>query len=273
VKEKRHLLAHVLQQPVSQTYLNPTLSESEQAEYEALVARLDEGEPLAYLLGSAEFWSLSFKVTPEVLIPRPETELLVEKALAIFPVPGPIKVLELGTGSGAISIALKKERPYWEILAIDKSPTALLVAKENARQNAVALSFLESDWFHAISPEEKFDLIVSNPPYLANNDPHLEGSIRYEPSLALVSGKTGLEALKRIIQESQHFLNPSGKLLLEHGYDQGTAVQTLLRESGYKDIQTFEDVFGNDRVSGGQLYTPSHKAFLSEKSAAQASLR
>ena len=246
--QKRHLISYVLGQPISATYLNPKLNSNQQIRYDDLCQRLDSGEPLAYLLGSAEFWSLTLKVTPDVLIPRPETELLVEQALSRFPEKSTIHVLELGTGSGTISIALKKERPHWKITATDKSSAALAIAKHNAETHQTDIEFVESDWFQSVERQE-FDLILSNPPYIAEDDPHLLGEIRYEPQMALQSGNDGLRDLRFIIQHAQEHLITDGILLLEHGYDQGLAVQQLLKKQGYQTVQTLKDIFGNDRVS------------------------
>jgi release factor glutamine methyltransferase len=259
MNEKRHLLAHILNQPLSTTYLAPTLTVQQQELYAALCTRLDQGEPLAYLIGSQEFWSLKLRITPDVLIPRPETELLVETVLAYSAEfqPQKLKVLELGVGSGAISIALKKERPHWEITALDKSPSALAVAQENAKIHQIEIRFLASDWFSCLSTKPgnptKFEIIISNPPYISEQDPHLQGSISYEPQMALQSGPDGLKDLRIIIQESSNFLTQGGTLFLEHGYDQGPAVQALLKHHGYQKIQTLKDIFGNDRVSLGLL--------------------
>jgi release factor glutamine methyltransferase len=254
MNEKRHLLAHVLNQSLSATYFAPPLTLEQQALYQNLCDRLDQGEPLAYLINSAEFWSLPLKITPDVLIPRPETELLIEQALALFNPELSIQVLELGTGSGAISIALKKERPDWEIIAIDKSPKALEVARHNADTHETFIQFFESDWFNQVNQitQQKFDLIISNPPYIPDQDPHFQGSIKYEPLMALASGSDGLKDLKIIISKSREFLKPKGLLLLEHGYDQGFAVQELLRLNHYQNIKTMKDLFKNDRVSFGE---------------------
>ncbi len=247
MEEKRRLLAFVLNQPIASTYLSPQLNAEQQKRYEELCARLETGEPLAYVMGSAEFWSLHLKVTPEVLIPRPETELLVDITLSSFAAHRKIKALELGTGSAAIAIALKKERPNWEIVAVDKSVAALNIAKYNAEQYQTPIQFFESDWFNVFE-NQKFDLILSNPPYIAEGDPHLKGSIRFEPELALKSGLDGLKDLARIIKTAPQFLNPQGYLLLEHGYDQGEVVQELLLQNGYHSIKRFKDVFGNERA-------------------------
>ncbi len=264
MQDSRHLLAHVLGQPLSSTYLDPVLTTEQKKRYQLLHHRLLEGEPLAYLIHSAEFWSLTLKITPDVLIPRPETELLIEQALGLCSPKSSIQVLELGTGSGAISIALKKERPTWEITALDKSPKALEIAKYNAQRHNTEIQFWESDWFNVFdqapshstkssqSPQ-RFDLIISNPPYIPEKDPHFEGSIKYEPLMALASGSDGLRDLKIIISKSREFLKPEGLLLLEHGYDQGAAVQELFRLNHYHNIKTIKDLYGNDRVSVGRI--------------------
>jgi release factor glutamine methyltransferase len=254
VKEARYLLSHILGIPLSATYLNPSLTVEQQEAYQTLLDRRLKGEPLAYLIQSTEFWSLNLKITRDVLIPRPETELLVEQALHLIePRRLPMNILELGTGSGAIAIALKKERPDWQVVAVDKSPAALAIAKENANTHQADILFFESDWFSEVPhrTSEKFDLIVSNPPYIAEQDPHFQGSIRYEPRIALASGLDGLKDLTNIVSKSREYLKPNGLLLLEHGYDQAEAVRSLLKRHHYQNIATVQDLFGNDRVTHG----------------------
>ena len=221
-------------------------------------ARLRNNEPLAYLTGVKEFWGLTFAVTPEVLIPRPETELLVEQALTLArEVGGQPRILDLGTGSGAIAIALahsfthssKTTGPVPEVYGSDRSTAALCVARGNADKHDVSVHWLESDWFRDIP--QPFDLIVSNPPYIATNDPHL-AALRHEPAKALRAGANGLDALCIIVRDAHPHLIPGGWLLVEHGYNQESAVQNLFAEQGYKHIGTERDLGGRPRVTRGQ---------------------
>jgi release factor glutamine methyltransferase len=222
--------------------------------YEALVARRAAGEPVAYLTGSREFFARRFAVSPAVLIPRPETELLVELALERIPAGRPCRVLDLGTGSGCIAVSLACERPQASVTATDVSTDALAVARANAAAlGARNLEFAAGAWF-AAAADRRFDVIVSNPPYVAADDPHLEaGDLRFEPRGALVGGADGLEPLRVIVRQAPDYLACGGWLLLEHGRDQGAAVRALLREAGLGGVFTRRDLAGNDRVSGGQV--------------------
>ena len=206
------------------------------------------------MLGQREFYGLDFSVTPDVLIPRPETELLVELALALIPSNQPTQVLDLGTGSGAIALTLAKLRPQALVTAVDASPQALAIARQNAAQLKVNnIRFIESDWFEALDPSSHFDLIVSNPPYVAENDPHLQqGDVRFEPLQALQSGADGLQDIRHIAQESLRFLPVNGHLLFEHGYNQKDACAALLHALGYSDIKCQRDLGGQDRVTSGK---------------------
>ncbi len=228
------------------------LSGEQQAAYDAMFRRRLQGEPIAYVLGEREFFGLTFSVTPATLIPRPETELLVELALQRIPEQGRFRVLDLGTGSGAIAIAIAKNRPQAEVMAVDASEAALQVARENARRlGAVNLSFLQSEWFSALVGQ-RYDLIVSNPPYVAGGDPHLgQGDVRFEPVSALVSGADGLDDIRSIVVRTRDFLEPGGWLLLEHGYDQSAQVRGLLQQNGFDEVFSAKDLAGIDRVSGG----------------------
>lgn len=214
--------------------------------YQAALARRRKGEPIAYILGEKEFWSMPIKVDSNTLIPRPETELLVEQALICLPMSA-CKMLELGTGSGAISIALAVERPEWQVTAVDNSAAALTVAKRNAERQEAEVTWLRSDWFSEV--KGSYDLIICNPPYVADNDPHLEqGDVRFEPRSALVSGTDGLDAIRHIIATSPNFLKPNGYLILEHGYNQQTAVLELLKAHQYTNISGLKDDSKQDRL-------------------------
>ena len=221
--------------------------ESGLREFEKMVERRLKGEPVAYIAGFREFYGAQFRVTRDVLIPRPETELLVD--LALERMPGDGKALDLGTGSGAVAVSLARLRKNVAIRAIDKSPAALEIAKENGRGLA-NIDYVESDWFEALQ-DEKYDLIVSNPPYIAEGDEHLR-HLQFEPSLALTSGRDGLDAIRRIVQGAPSHLKAGGWLLFEHGYDQGGNCRKLLSEK-FSEVATWQDLSGNDRVSGGRL--------------------
>lgn len=229
-----------------------TLEPDTLREFEALLAKRLTGVPMAYLLGEREFWSLPFYVTPSTLIPRPETELLVELVLEFFGIKKTCRVLELGVGTGAISVALATEHPNWNIIAVDKSTDALAVAEKNlARHHVNNIQLIQSDWFEALH-DLSFDVIVSNPPYLAEDDPHRhQGDLRFEPKEALVGGVDGLSDLTQIIQNSLGYLKPGGALLLEHGCTQSESVLKLMRTFGYKHFRTWRDTNDNDRVTTG----------------------
>lgn len=217
-----------------------------------LLQRRRQGEPVAYLLGRREFWSRQFRVAPGVLIPRPETELLVEQALPRIPERDEWQIADLGTGSGAIAVTLGLERPAARIVATDISPQALALARTNAVSlGARNVTLVRSDWASAL-PQDRFDLIVSNPPYIAMDDPHLQGEIRFEPATALVAGKDGLAAYRRLIPQAHACLKPKGWLLLEHGHTQAEAVARLLEQTGFTDIHCHHDLQGHPRVTQAQ---------------------
>ena len=229
------------------------LAPDEAQRLDALVARRLRGEPIAYIVGKREFFGLDFQVGPAVLIPRPDTELIVELALERLP-QGPSRLLDMGTGSGAIAVAVAHTRPDADVTALDVSPDALAVARENAAANGASVRFLESSWFDALAPGETFDVIASNPPYIAAGDAHLaQGDLRFEPVGALTDHADGLSALRIIVAGGARHLVPGGWLLLEHGYDQAPAVRALLAKAGYTDVQSWQDLAGIERVSGGRF--------------------
>ncbi len=249
------LLAHSLQKEISYLLawqeVVPDLPQ--QTLFQGYLVQREQGIPVAYLLGCKEFWSLPFAVTPDVLIPRPETELLVEQVLEYCQTLEQARILELGTGSGAIAIALAKEIPNASITASDISSAALDIARKNAQTlNQQRIEFVLSDWFTAI-PLNTFDIIVSNPPYIEAADEHLTGAIRHEPMTALVSGADGLDAIRVIISEAKAYLQNGGALMLEHGYKQGKQIRKLFAASGYKQARTIRDYAGNERVTTGIL--------------------
>lgn len=229
------------------------LSDEETQKLETLLARRSQGEPVAHLTGVREFWSLPLYVSPATLIPRPDTECLVEQALARLPA-GAGQILDLGTGTGAIALALASERPDCHVTALDVVPQAVELARRNAQNLAIHnVTVLQSDWFSALK-EERFTLIVSNPPYIDEDDPHLaQGDVRFEPRSALVADEKGLADLRTLIFEARRFLAPQGWLLLEHGWRQGEAVRELFNEAGYHAVETCRDYGGNERLTLGQF--------------------
>jgi len=249
--ENRILLCHALNltRVGLITQSERAITPDEAAALNALVARRQHGEPIAYIVGRREFFGLDFAVTDAVLIPRPDTELLVELAIDRLPQQG--RALDMGTGSGAIAVALAHTRPDAHVTALDVSDAALPVARANAASNGAAVRFIQSDWFAALHGE-RFDLIASNPPYIASGDAHLaQGDLRFEPAGALTDHADGLSALRTIIAGAAHHLNPAAWLLLEHGYDQAAAVRALLLDAGYENVQSWHDLSGIERVSGG----------------------
>lgn len=222
------------------------------ATFHALIERRANGEPVAYLLGTRGFCDFELEVSPDVLIPRPETELLVELALRRIPVDAECKVADLGTGSGAIALAIAVARPRAQVMATDASEAALAVARRNAARNGAAnVAFVQGDWCAALG-DARFDLILSNPPYIAEGDPHLrEGDLRFEPRAALASGEDGLAAIRIIVRDAVRHLRSGGGLLLEHGFEQGGAVRALLSAHGYVAVSTERDLEGRERVSSG----------------------
>jgi len=259
--EAQLLLEHVLGRPRSELLAHPerVLPAAAAARFQSLLGRAAAGEPLAYLTGAREFWSLPLAVTPAVLIPRPETELAVERCLALLPDPrsvapsvapddqGRILVCDLGTGSGAIALALASERPSWRITATDRSAAALAVAQVNAARLGLSLEWLQGDWFAPLHGR-RFDLVVSNPPYIGAADPALT-ALAYEPREALVAGPSGFEALCALVAHASAHLAAGGALVLEHGADQAAALAQALVARGYARVRCHQDLAGRDRVT------------------------
>lgn len=224
-----------------------------EARYLADLQRRRQGEPVAYILGRQGFWSLELEVAPHTLIPRPDTELLVEAALQLLPA-SPAGVLDLGTGTGAIALALAAERPAWQVTGVDRVAEAVALAQRNAARLGLANSnFVQSHWFSELAGQ-RFQLIVSNPPYIPSGDPHLQqGDVRFEPGSALISGADGLDDIRQIVSQAPDFLELGGWLLLEHGYCQAAQVRALLSEGGFVDVESRQDYGGHLRISLGRL--------------------
>jgi release factor glutamine methyltransferase len=254
--DAEYLLAHVLQLPRAWLYAHADdeLAPVHRDAFRNLQVRRKAGEPVAYLTGLRGFWSLELRVTSDTLIPRPETELLVETALALLHPERTATVLDLGTGSGAVALAIAVERPLAQVTAVERSPAALAVAKDNAqRLKLERVNFETGNWYEGFGGH-RFDVIVSNPPYIEDGDTHLDhGDLRYEPRTALVSGLDGLDDIRQIIVQAPGYLLPGGWLLLEHGWQQGAAVRGLLEGAGFREIMTELDLEGRDRVSLGRI--------------------
>lgn len=260
--DARALLRHVLGCPAARliTAAHEPLDRQDWVRYQALVERRFTGEPVAYLVGEREFYGRSFKVGPTVLIPRPETELLVEVAIAVCGDLRQARILDLGTGSGAVAVTLARELADASVCGVDRSREALWVAMGNAARLGASVSFVESDWFDQLGVEP-FDLIVANPPYVAENDEHLgQGDVRFEPLSALAAGPQGLDDLDRIIAGAPRFLDSGAWLLLEHGYDQSAAVRARLLDAGFTQVSSWKDLAGIERVSGGCRCIPASEA-------------
>lgn len=221
--------------------------------FRILLEQRQKGTPIAYITGNREFWSRDFQVTPDVLIPRPDTELLIELSLKLIAADKPIKIIDLGTGSGIIAITLAAEYPHALISATDFSLAALRIAKINADKHRIKnIEFYQSDWFVGV-PDTKFNLIISNPPYIAEDDSHLQqGDVRFEPQSALCAAEQGLSDIKIIAASARNYLEPCGHLLIEHGYNQRQQVQTLFKDLQYDEVQTYTDLSGQPRVTYGQ---------------------
>jgi release factor glutamine methyltransferase len=253
-RESELLLGHSLQRDRAWLYAhaNDRVEAVVAQRFRQLIGQRGRGVPVAYLLGEWGFWTLSLQVTPDTLIPRPETELLVEAALPHCELDTTIQIADLGTGSGAIALALAAERPRARVLACDASAAALQVARANAKRNDIHnVEFRQGDWYAALD-RQRCDLIVSNPPYIAASDPHLErGDLRFEPRSALASGDDGLDAIRVLVHGARDHLAPRGWLLLEHGCDQGAAVRALMLAAGLQQVSTLQDLEQRDRVSQG----------------------
>ncbi|CUB03093.1 peptide chain release factor N(5)-glutamine methyltransferase [Marinomonas fungiae] len=250
------LLSHVLDVSTTHffTWPDKEVSEANQMAFEALLKRRETGEPIAYILGEQDFWSLSLETSPSTLIPRADTERLVEVALELLPETAH-KLVDMGTGTGAIALALAKEWPASSVIGVDYQTEAVALAQRNAMRNNIAnASFLQSDWFLALADEAPFDLIISNPPYIDPEDEHLsQGDVRFEPLTALIAEEHGLADIRHISEQAKHYLAPKGWLMFEHGYDQGQTVRDLLQEKGFVEVATYQDLGGNDRVTVGRL--------------------
>ena len=248
------LLCHVLD--CNRTYLftwsDKELSPEQVAAFEQLVERRKAGEPIAHITGTREFWSLELAVNPSTLIPRPDTETLVEKALEIVASKSTGEGLDLGTGTGAIALALASELPNWHWQGVDLQADAVALAKSNAQSNNIVnAEFYQSNWFENIE-HKKFDLIVSNPPYIDPEDPHLgQGDVRFEPLSALIAEQSGMADVCYIVEKAKNYLVENAALLIEHGYDQGKAVRQQFVQHNYQNVETFKDLAGNDRVTVG----------------------
>lgn len=250
------LLAHVLEVSTSYFYTWPdkTVESANIERFDVLLVRRERGEPIAYLLGHQAFWSVDLEVAPCTLIPRADTERLVEVALSVLDINRANRILDLGTGTGAIALALAAELPNANVVGVDLIEDAVALAKRNASRNRISnVRFVQSSWFDALDTSESFDLIVSNPPYIDSNDEHLsQGDVRFEPKSALVAEKQGMADIEHIIQQAPDYMAPNAYLVFEHGYDQALAVQQRLREAGFVSIESFQDLGGNDRVTIGQ---------------------
>lgn len=259
LREARLLLAAAAKLPEARIAAHPeqALEEAVRARFEDWTARRRQGEPIAYLTGWREFYGVTLAVTPAVLIPRHETELLVECALAMLPRRRTRRVLDLGTGSGALALAIKHERPAAQVVAVEANDSALEVARDNAARLRLDVDWRSGQWWAAV-PGERFDVIVSNPPYVAQGDPHLaQGDLRFEPRQALVGGADGLDAIRLIAGGMREHLLPGGWIFLEHGFDQAEAVRACLAAAGLSQVGTWRDLARHPRVSGGCAGEPA----------------
>jgi release factor glutamine methyltransferase len=254
--EAKILLGHVLLRDRAwiAAHGDQPMTASDAKAFDALARRRRDGEPIAYLTGRREFYGLDLEVTPDVLIPRPETELLVELALVRIEANEHTQVLDLGSGSGAIALAIASERPHSAVLGVDVSAAAVALARRNAsRLNVGNAAFIESDWFSAV-PKKRYDAIIANPPYVAAGDEHMrQGDLRFEPPAALTAGADGLNAIRSIIAGAATYLSPEAWLLIEHGYDQADAVLAMLRDAQFSDVQSRRDLAGIPRTALGRM--------------------
>ena len=254
--EAEQLLLHVIGRDRAWLFAHgdAALADADASAFEALLARRIAGEPVAYLVGHRGFWTLDLQVSPATLIPRPETERLVELALERLPADRPLRIADLGTGTGAIALSLASERPRAQVVATDSSADALAVARANGVSNAIAnVEFRHGSWWAPLQGE-RFHLVASNPPYIADGDAHLaQGDLRFEPPTALSSGADGLEAIREIVGDASTHLMPGGWLLLEHGWDQGAAIHALMTAAGFVDVATETDLEQRDRVTLGRV--------------------
>ncbi len=254
------LLAWALQAPRAYLFTHPEeeLQDRPATDFSTAIRRREKGEPVAYITGSKEFWSMEFKVSPDTLVPRPETELLVEQALALITQDGPCRILDLGTGSGAIAIAIASERPKSTVDAVDSSSAALMIAKQNAALHGIQnIDFLQGSWTAPVA-DRTFDVIVSNPPYVTDDDPALE-NLKHEPISALTAGPDGLAAIRKIAEEAKTIIEAGGSILFEHGTEQQDAVAGVLQEYGWTDIACFKDLAGQPRVTTAKMSTSPPK--------------
>ncbi len=248
------LFCDVMQFNRSRIYSHPEqiVPDDKSVLFQSLIAQRQQGRPIAHLTGKKEFWSLQLAINEDTLIPRPETELLVETALQLVPDDTTFNILDLGTGSGAIAIAIASERPNCKIVATDINTNALIIAKKNAETHQLKnIQFYLSNWYQNI-PSQEFDLIVSNPPYIKEDDEHLsQGDIRFEPELALVAGTDGMQAINIILENAKQYLASDAYLLIEHGYDQRSLVEEAFLKHDFKQLKSFQDLSGQDRITMG----------------------
>ena len=249
------LLGCVLEQPRSYLFSWPEREPdaAQQQAFQQLIEQRASGVPVAHLTGEREFWSLPLKVSADTLIPRPDTELLVAWVLEHFPADKPLRLVDLGTGSGAIALAIASERPKWQILGVEISRPALAIAEHNRdRLKLHNVQLIQGRWCDAFSAQDRFQIIVSNPPYIASDDPHLQqGDVRFEPESALVAGADGLDDIRHIATCTREHLDDGGWLLLEHGFDQADAVAAILRQSGFQQVGNHRDLAGQMRATSG----------------------
>ena len=250
--EARLLLAHVLHRDPAWLVAHDDyeFNVEELGQINTLVARREAGEPIAYLLGERDFYGRTFRCSPAALIPRPETELLIDRALANVAIDASVQVLDVGTGTGCLAITFALERPNALVKAVDVSPDALELARHNSQRLQAKVAFIQSNWFSALPPDAQFDLFLSNPPYIVPGDAHLaRGDLRFEPAIALADAVDGLESYRQLARGAQLHLKSDGVLIVEHGYDQGETVPALLRAAGFADVSMHRDLAGQPRVT------------------------